>query len=90
MGVQLSPDGRQPADNLGVERDTVHWIKPNSTLLEELHHTLVTRASSQGLMIVAIGRNYSRPLELKQPGTPIGRYQALEFCVALVFEDREA
>jgi hypothetical protein len=39
LSLQLCPNGSEAADDPRVERDAIHWIKPNSVPRDEGHYT---------------------------------------------------
>jgi hypothetical protein len=39
LSLQLCPNGSEAADDPRVERDAIHWIKPNRVLSDEGHYT---------------------------------------------------
>jgi len=39
LSLQLCPNGSEAADDPRVERDAIHWIKPNSVSRDQGHYT---------------------------------------------------
>ena len=64
LSLQLSPNGSETADDPRVERDAIHWIKPNPVLSDEGHYTfgstcIVSRFDQLGCHLVPARRTLS-------------------------------